>query len=633
MRVEDSKTVYKPWGKEVWLELNEKYCYKRIYIDKGHRTSYQYHNYKRETNFLISGKAEVWLENDEGVVEKFIMNPGEFFNVTPPKKHRVIALTDIILQEVSTPEVDDVIRLEDDTNRINGRLDHEHQSPALCILAAGKGERMGELTKKYHKGLLPVNNKSIISHMIDKVPSDYSIVIAVGFNSSYIVDYCESAHPNRDIKFVYVDDIDSNNSGPGYSLKCCKEHLQRPFYITTADCLIKGDLPSLDSNWIGTQLTGIPELYSTAKVDNNGIVTDLKNKSEYGYDNAFIGLCGIYDFDLFWREFKNDGELVSAFYNIKPYNMKSKQLDWYDIGNIDGYIKAKKDFEKEKLGIDKLNNEYVYKVGDKFIKHITDNRKCADICDRAKNLKGIVPDTTNNNHFISYDWVNGDTLYNINDIVVFRDFLGWCTSNMWEHTEVDITNECQKFYKEKTLLRYKTFMGSRDVSYSGEFNINGIDCESILTLIDKIDWNEFNSKFTTKKFHGDLQFDNVIYDGNNFSLIDWRSDFGGYHIGDVYYDLAKLYGGILMSYKDMKDDDNIDLEIKDKKVIFNYKLPKSLNQFRNYYEEWVINKGYNINKIKKITALIYLNMSPLHSNKFGDMLFFKSISMINELYK
>ena len=45
------------------------------------------------------------------------MGPGEYFNVTPPKKHRVIALTDIILQEVSTPEVDDVIRIEDDYNR------------------------------------------------------------------------------------------------------------------------------------------------------------------------------------------------------------------------------------------------------------------------------------------------------------------------------------------------------------------------------------------------------------------------------------------------------------------------------------------------------------------------------------
>ncbi len=122
------KTVQKPWGKEVWLELNDRYCYKRIYINKGTRTSFQYHQQKRETNYIISGEAEVWLENDQGVVEKIKMKADDFFNVTPPKKHRVIALTDIVLQEVSTPEVDDVIRIEDDAGRPDGRIDAEHSS-------------------------------------------------------------------------------------------------------------------------------------------------------------------------------------------------------------------------------------------------------------------------------------------------------------------------------------------------------------------------------------------------------------------------------------------------------------------------------------------------------------------------
>ena len=120
------KTVSKPWGKEIWLELNEKYCYKRIYINAGTRTSYQYHEKKLETNYIIDGEAEVWLENDEGVVEKTKMKKNDFFTVSPPKKHRVIALTDLILQEVSTPEVDDVIRIEDDSNRGGGKIDSEH---------------------------------------------------------------------------------------------------------------------------------------------------------------------------------------------------------------------------------------------------------------------------------------------------------------------------------------------------------------------------------------------------------------------------------------------------------------------------------------------------------------------------
>ena len=145
------KVVHKPWGKEEWLELNDSYCYKRIYINAGYKTSFQYHNYKKETNYIIAGKAEVWLENDDGIVEKKLMEAGDFFNVKPPKKHRVIAITDIILQEVSTPEVDDVIRINDEFNRTDGKINAEHKTPAVLILAAGLGTRLGKLTDDINK--------------------------------------------------------------------------------------------------------------------------------------------------------------------------------------------------------------------------------------------------------------------------------------------------------------------------------------------------------------------------------------------------------------------------------------------------------------------------------------------------
>ena len=76
------KVIYKQWGKEEWLELNDKYCYKRIYLNAGTKTSYQYHLKKQETNYLISGTAEVWLEQDERVVEKKMMEGGEYFATT-----------------------------------------------------------------------------------------------------------------------------------------------------------------------------------------------------------------------------------------------------------------------------------------------------------------------------------------------------------------------------------------------------------------------------------------------------------------------------------------------------------------------------------------------------------------------
>ena len=121
------KTVSKPWGKEVWLELNNFYCYKRIFINKGFRTSLQYHEHKFETNYIIEGKAEVLLENDDGKMESKIYEVGSGWTVPLNRKHRVIAIESYTALEVSTPHLNDVIRYEDDTNRTSGKIDSEHK--------------------------------------------------------------------------------------------------------------------------------------------------------------------------------------------------------------------------------------------------------------------------------------------------------------------------------------------------------------------------------------------------------------------------------------------------------------------------------------------------------------------------
>ena len=218
------KTIYKPWGKELWLELNDKYCYKRIHINAGTKTSYQYHDQKLETNYIIDGTAEVWLENDEGIVEKKIMNAGDFFTVLPPRKHRVIAITDVILQEVSTPEVDDVIRISDDSGRGSGKIKHEHMKPALCILAAGIGSRLENFSDHINKGLLPLDNKAIISHLIDRTPKDYDIIIVLGYKGKMIEEYCNAAHSDRNFTFVTVDRYEGDGTGPGYSISQAKKY-------------------------------------------------------------------------------------------------------------------------------------------------------------------------------------------------------------------------------------------------------------------------------------------------------------------------------------------------------------------------------------------------------------------------
>lgn len=118
--------VEKPWGWEIWAECNKYYVYKVIHMNKGCRCSLQSHNYKYETNYIIEGKAEVLLEDENGILQSKTYGVGEGWSVPIGKKHRVIAVTDYTALEVSTPHLNDVIRYADDSNRISGKIDSEH---------------------------------------------------------------------------------------------------------------------------------------------------------------------------------------------------------------------------------------------------------------------------------------------------------------------------------------------------------------------------------------------------------------------------------------------------------------------------------------------------------------------------
>lgn len=123
-----SYMVTKPWGHEIWLELNEFYAYKIIHMKEGFQSSLQMHKMKVEANYVVEGEAEVLLEDDSGQLKSFIFKKGSGWVVPRGKKHRVIAKTTYTSVEVSSPHLDDVIRFKDDTNRGSGKIDEEHST-------------------------------------------------------------------------------------------------------------------------------------------------------------------------------------------------------------------------------------------------------------------------------------------------------------------------------------------------------------------------------------------------------------------------------------------------------------------------------------------------------------------------
>jgi mannose-6-phosphate isomerase len=112
---ESVKKVEKPWGYEIWWARTDRYVGKLLHINKGHSLSLQYHRIKEETILLQSGKLlfETRPAGEEGELRRLEMAPGDVFHVTPGTVHRMTALEDCDLAEVSTPELDDVVRLED----------------------------------------------------------------------------------------------------------------------------------------------------------------------------------------------------------------------------------------------------------------------------------------------------------------------------------------------------------------------------------------------------------------------------------------------------------------------------------------------------------------------------------------
>jgi quercetin dioxygenase-like cupin family protein len=104
--------VEKPWGYEVHWARTPRYVGKILHINAGHALSLQYHNIKEETVYLFSGSLLYEIEVN-GELTKRYMKPGDSVHVLPKTVHRMTAIEDCDVLEASTPELDDVVRLED----------------------------------------------------------------------------------------------------------------------------------------------------------------------------------------------------------------------------------------------------------------------------------------------------------------------------------------------------------------------------------------------------------------------------------------------------------------------------------------------------------------------------------------
>jgi len=108
------RVVDKPWGhEEIFALVEGKFCGKVLHVRAGHSLSLQYHRVKEELISVQHGMARLEVGEDPAALEVVVLGPGDGVHLPPGRVHRVTAVTDLVLLEASTTELDDVVRLED----------------------------------------------------------------------------------------------------------------------------------------------------------------------------------------------------------------------------------------------------------------------------------------------------------------------------------------------------------------------------------------------------------------------------------------------------------------------------------------------------------------------------------------
>lgn len=503
----------------------------------------------------------------------------------------------------------------------------------VLILAAGQGRRMGPFSRMVPKALIPYDNKPLISHIIEKF--DYettNFVIACGYMGQLIKDYVIEVHKDKKVVFVDIDNYVDGPTGPATTIQMCADHIRGGFLWITCDTLFDFDITDkCDHNWIGVYPVDSTISQDYCWVERNGEnITKVYNKvaSKHAVD-AFIGLMYAVDDNYLNNLIERNAKETPEGFNgleLKAHTVRG----WKDFGTYDKW----EELSNELVDVSfPKPNELFYSDNGQVIKFWITSKIAETRVLRAQcNLGAMPTNVRQSGPFLIHDYAEGKIVYDQYTLELFSEMLDWCKTSLWkpaprsDNSNADHLAICHKFYYDKTMERVNMFR-TKYMSWSEPWVVNGVEVETIEHYLDKVDWPYLCLEHSWTFIHGDLHFDNTIYNPDayiteprgKFTAIDWRTEFGGELYGDQYYDLAKLLGGMWLSYKDIKSKNYSYKEVNDCAIL---EIPSIHNAtlYENMLEEWVNLEGLDWRKVKLLVPLIYLNMSPLHEAPFDKFL-------------
>lgn len=501
----------------------------------------------------------------------------------------------------------------------------------VCLLTAGTGSRMGIYSGVINKTLLPIKEKAIISHIIDQFPIDTKYVIACGYKADLVKTYINLAHSDRNVIFVDVENYEGPGSGPAHSVSCCKEHLMDGFTLIACDG-VYDNLNSIPTelNSIGVSDIDPEESPNYCNIEVYCSTGKVKKIVDKRYSKSGIAANGVYNFKDAKHFFDNlkGTEISSGYESLEIY---AHPLMWVDLGTYEKYQNYINSLYGNVSYDYSKTDEFLYIINGRVIKFFNDSNITKNRVKRAFNRDYFPLIDYHDDQFYSYKFVKGETLYNRNNIAIFKAFINWLENKVWPDVPKGLAltkEQCEDFYYKKTFDRLDKFRKKYpnfNPKYVNGTKIN-VTMENALNLIDWKHLCNDNLEKRTAFIHGDLQFDNLIYDGNQFKLLDWRQDFAGkLEVGDIYYDIGKMLGGMIINY-DLIKKNLFSYEEHDagNSIFFDFTRRSSNDQMVDYLRE-----KYNDTIFDDIVTLIYLNMSPLHKEPYDKLLFSFALERLN----
>jgi hypothetical protein len=368
-----------------------------------------------------------------------------------------------------------------------------------------------------------------------------------------------------------------------------------------------------------------------------------KGEGRAGTNKPYIGLAGVHDYQPFWLSMETGGEQAiqtgeaHGLRALLPLQIKAHGFTWYDTGNPQALARVREVYQEPGApNILEKANEAIWFVNDQVIKFTDDQKFIANRVKRVHELQGFVPEVTGvQPHMYRYLKVEGKVLSEAVTIPLIDQLLehskGFWTQKTLSAAEAQaFRGTCKSFYRDKTFERVELFYKNFS-RQDGTEPINGVAMPKLETLLNAIDW-DWLAQGLAGRFHGDFHFENILWNAarQRFTFLDWRQDFGGdLFTGDIYYDLAKLLHGLIISHE-LIARDLYSVEWRPAEIVYDFHRKQMLVECERRFCQWLAAQGYESKKVWTLTALIYLNIAALHHDPYSLLLYSLGKAMLKK---